>query len=412
MTFTRALFKRCMQAAILSLSIMAPALAADFQIKRGLNLDIWVVWPMEDQWHDENVLLPFPEWRQHLDAEKLARLKRDGFDFLRMPVDPAPFLSAQSAHLHDRLYESVRDSVRMINEAGLKVIVDLHSINRSDNPAIGMSGIMADPAKFDQYVDLTRRMAQTLKQEDPAQVALELMNEPATSCDPAGIAKWAEQLQRLYAAARSSATRLSLVLSGGCDGNANGLLSTNPNLIPDQNILWSFHSYQPFLLTHQGARWAGDFIRYVSGLTYPPDRFSLDNLIRIKARIKAEAPVLRRAGMIAYLDESFAELDTPEKLAAELSRPFDQVAGWASANGIAPERILLGEFGMIRQEYGSEAIMPAQSRAAYVGDMITKAEEHGFAWAIWGYGGAFGVVEAFDGQSAEPNILNVVRGLN
>ncbi len=31
-------------------------------------------------------------------------------------------------------------------------------------------------------------------------------------------------------------------------------------MIPDDNVIWSFHSYDAFLLTHQGATWAGDFI--------------------------------------------------------------------------------------------------------------------------------------------------------
>ena len=76
-----------------------------------------------------------------------------------------------------------------------------------------------------------------------------------------------------------------------------------------------------------------------------------------------------------------------------------------------PENILLGEFGMIRQEYGNPAVIPAAYRAAYVRDMIGHAESHGFAWAIWDYGGAFGIVEEFDGRKAEPDVMDMVRSL-
>jgi endoglucanase len=44
----------------------------------------------------------------------------------------------------------------------------------------------------------------------------------------------------------------------------------DPREFPDDNLIWTFHSYEPFLLTHQGATWAGDFIPYVTGLPYPP----------------------------------------------------------------------------------------------------------------------------------------------
>jgi hypothetical protein len=43
--------------------------------------------------------------------------------------------------------------------------------------------------------------------------------------------------------------------------------------------------------------------------------------------------------------------------------------------------------------------------------MIARAEAHGFSWSLWGYGGAFGVVDAFEGRKAEPDVLDMVRKL-
>ncbi|TGR36987.1 glycosyl hydrolase, partial [Mesorhizobium sp. M1C.F.Ca.ET.195.01.1.1] len=119
----------------------------------------------------------------------------------------------------------------------------------------------------------------------------------------------------------------------------------------------------PFLLTHQGATWAGDFIQYVTGLPYPltaVSRAQLDvTLDTIRDRIKAEAPWARQSGLLAYLDEQVAGLDSPEKLLAAMDAPFKTVDAWAKANGIKPENITLGEFGMIRKEYGNAYAMPA-----------------------------------------------------
>ncbi|WP_312798192.1 glycoside hydrolase family 5 protein [Tianweitania sp.] len=403
--------KTCLLAAGLLLAAIAPSPAGSFMMKRGINLDQWVTWPTEDRWHDETALLPFPEWKRFVGPDKLAQLKADGFDFVRMPIDPAPFLSAKAEALHDRLFAEVLDAVRMVNAAGLKVIVDLHLIERDDNPAHGMSGVLGSTETFDRYIELTRRMGRTLANEDPSSVALELMNEPGTVCDENGNADWRDRLPKLYAAARSSATKLTLVLTGGCAGNADGLVAMEAKNIPDENVIWTFHSYQPFLLTHQGAMWAGDFIRYVTGLPYPLDASTAETRDTIRKRIENEAPLHRRAGMLAYLDEQLAELDTPEKLDAVIQRPFDQVADWAKRNRVAPDRILLGEFGMIRQEYQNPFIMPAASRATYAKDVIAAAEKHDFAWAIWGYGGAFGIVESFGGEAAEPDVLQVIRTL-
>ena len=66
---------------------------------------------------------------------------------------------------------------------------------------------------------------------------------------------------------------------------------------------------------------------------------------------------------------------------------------------------------MIRQEYGNPFVMPARYRAAYVMDMIRRADAHGFSWSVWSYGGAFGIVDAFDGRKAEPDVMDAIRSL-
>lgn len=400
--------------AILMLSASS-AQAATFQPGRGINLDIWTTWPAESEWDRPDVLLPFPEWRRTVDKPKLEALKKAGFDFVRMPVDPAPFLSDRAKDLHDRLFQEVLESVRLVNAAGLKVIVDMHLIASNASRGVGMKEVMESPTRFDAYVALVRRMAETLKDEDPAMLAFEPMNEPQVDCDDSPMAVWSERQKRLWAAARAGATRLTLILTGACFSNADALARIDPRDTPDDNVLWTFHSYSPFLLTHQGATWAGDFIPYVTGLPFPPSsvpRAELDAIVeKIKARIRAEAPWARKAGLLAYLDEQVAEVDKPEKLDTVMEVPFKTVSGWAEKNGIKPENILLGEFGMIRQEWQTEWIMPAASRAAYVSAMAEHAERHGFAWSVWSYGGAFGIVEEFEGRAAEPNVLDAMKAM-
>lgn len=410
-----ATIKTLMAAMFLTLTLLPPCLAASFTVKRGLNLDEWTTWIGAEHWGERDAMLPFPEWRKFVDEKQLRALRADGFDFLRMPVDPSPFLSDKTLALRDALFDSVLESVRLVNRAGLKVLVDLHLTAAGSEGVVGMNEVMADPAMFDRYLDFVRAMAHTLSREDPEMVALEPMNEPVVDCDGDDTGLWPERLKRLFAAARASAPRLTLVLSGACYANADALAKVDPAIVVDDNVVWTFHSYQPFLLTHQGATWAGDFIPYVTGLPYPltaVPRAELDKRVEaIRRRIKAEAPLARRAGLLAYLDEQVAGIDTAEKLRAEMEAPFEKVAAWANANGIRPQAILLGEFGMIRQEYGNPHVTSPADRAAYVRDMITLSEKHGFSWSIWGYGGAFGIVDAFDGDKAEPAVMDMIRKL-
>jgi len=400
MAFLPTMFKKLLLSGLL-LSLASacclPATAATFKMKRGVNLDMWTTWPDESRWNDEGVLLPYPEWRKTLTEQDFRALKQAGFDFIRIPVDPSPFLSDRTAAFRDRLYESVLQSVRLVNRAGLKAVVDLHLIPAGDDRSADMIQVMEKPALFERYLETVRTMGRTLAHEPPEQVALELMNEPVIDCDPSPVAGWPVKLRRLFAAARSSATRLTLVLSGGCWAKVEFLARLDPRDIPDDNIIWTFHSYEPFLLTHQGAKWAGDFIRYVTGIPYPP--YSVPKpeqkkiLDGIRRRIEDEAPPERRAGMLAYLDEQYALIDTPEKLSEVMEAPFRTVEAWAGKYGIAPENIFLGEFGMIRREYGNSYRMPAEWRAAYLHDVTTLAERYGYAWAVWSWGGAFGITD-------------------
>ena len=416
MALLTAMIKTLMTALFVLLALSLPSRAATFMMKRGLNLDQWTTWPGEAQWGDAKAILPYPEWRKFLGENDLKALKDAGFDFLRMPVDPSPFLSDQTVALRDDLYASVLDSVHMINRAGLKVVVDMHLIPAGGSRKIGMAEVMDDPQAFDAYVDMVRKMARTLAGEDPARVAFEPMNEPIVDCDSDGTSLWPDRQQKLFAAARSSATKLTLVLTGACYSAASALEKIDPKTIPDDNVIWTFHSYDPFLLTHQGATWAGDFIPYVTGLPYPltavPQAQLEVTLDTIRARIKAEAPWPLQSGLLAYLDEQVAGMDSPDKLLGLMDAPFKKVEAWAKANGIEPQNIALGEFGMIRQEYGNAYVMPAAYRAAYVRDMIARAEAHGFSWSVWSYGGAFGIVDAFNGDKAEPDVMDVIRGLH
>jgi endoglucanase len=394
---------------------IAPSFAATFQAKRGISLDIWVTWPDESKWGDQSVLLPFPEWRKNVGEKELGDLKAAGFDFVRMPIDPSPFLSDKSAALHDKLFAEVAGSVDLITKSGLKVIVDLHALPAGGNRSIGTKEILGDSKLFDAHAALVKRMAAMLTDHIPESVALELFNEPTIDCQDDGTNDWPVKLKSLHAAARSATSRLTLILSGACWGGSEGLAKLNPKDFADDNIIWSFHSYDPFILTHQGATWTGDFMPHVYGLPFPlqesPKAELEKTLDEIRARIKSDAPLARRSGHLSYLDEQIAKIDTQEGLAREMDKPFAIVSHWAKTNSIDPSNIILGEFGMIRQEYGNPVLVPGKTRAAYVKAMAQRAEAAGFMWSVWSYGGAFGLVDGFDGEKAEADVVEMVRGM-
>ena len=45
--------------------------------------------------------------------------------------------------------------------------------------------------------------------------------------------------------------------------------------------------------------------------------------------------MLRRPGMLTYLDEQIAEIDSAEKLRAEMEKPLELAAAWAENHSIS-----------------------------------------------------------------------------
>jgi endoglucanase len=353
--------------------------------------------------------------RKTVGKAELQKLKDSGLDFVRIPIDPAPFLVGETQALGDRLFGEVAASVDLAESVGLKVIVDAHFIPKGPARTIGTDEVLADPKLFESYLDFIRKLASRIKDRDPAQIALELFNEPTIDCEDKGTNDWPAMLKQSFAAARASATNLTLILSGACWGSAEGLMKLKASDYPDDNLIWSFHSYDPFIITHQGASWTGDVSPLVYGLPFPLHGVSKDELDKtmtaIRKRIKTEAKLLRVNGITAFFKEEVAKIDTEEELNAVMDKPFDEVAKWAKDNKVDPSNIILGEFGIIRQEYNNPVVIDSKTRAAFYKSQIERAEKHGFSWSMWGYGGAFGIVEEFDGRKAEPDILDMIKAL-
>lgn len=61
---------------------------------------------------------------------------------------------------------------------------------------------------------------------------------------------------------------------------------------------------------------------------------------------------------------------------------------------------------MIGREYGSDLAVPDQWRLAYMQDMISLAEDYGFGWSVWSFGGAFGLMQAYGGEALSNTLLD------
>lgn len=365
--------------------------AEPLTLQRGVNGDLWNNWgSIAELQSDPEALAVFPDWRRTVTPEMFSALAEQGFDFIRLPTDPGPALAYGPGPDQDRLIEGMHAAAQMGIDAGLKVIVDLHPLPRGDEVG-GIESMLGD--HFPDYVALVGRIAARLSDLPADRTALELLNEPSFDCE--GVyggapPKWPAMQAKLHAAARAAAPDLTIILTGACWSQANALASLDPALIPDTNVLWTFHSYTPFTYTHQGAGWTDAPVKYLRDLPYPPSLMTPEIAAQVIAESADRMAAAEGAADIDAITKAVQEYTaTPE---GDAVYEITVAAAWADAHGIPRDRILLGEFGALHTVDGQA--QPREWYHAFLAEKRRAAEAAGMPWAVLSWAGDMGVAAA------------------
>lgn len=379
---------------LLLLALLAgTAQAEPISLQRGVNTTLWLEWPsMGDLMADPSYLASFPDVRRDVTPAMYESLRAQGFDHVRMPIDPGPMIAFGPGERQDQLIEGIRIAAETAVDAGLKVVVDLHPIPRGGDIG-GVESIIGD--KWPDYVTLIGRIAERLNDLPADQVALELLNEPPFDCDAVyGGAPplWPAMQAEGHAAARAAAPDMTIVLTGACWSQANALAALDPAMISDDNVLWTFHSYEPFLFSHQGAVWTGPPAKHVWDLPYPPYAVTDE----IAARVAADA-IARMEAEEGQADRKMIEqaiADYREISASDISYDVTRAAEWADQHGIPRTQIYFGEFGALHTVNDQQ--LPREWFHAFLLDKRSAADAAGIPWAVLTYVGDMGIAPEDD----------------
>jgi hypothetical protein len=380
-----------LRAAVLLLALTTPALAEPISLKRGVNFGLWNDWPsIGEMLADPSKLDPFPDWQRDVTPAMLAALGEQGFDHIRMPTDPGPLLAYGPGAHQDKLIAGIRTATESALSAGLKVVVDLHPLPRGDEVG-GMEDILE--AQWPDYVALVGHLAADLATLPQDRVALELLNEPTFDCEAvyAGAEpRWPAMQAELLASVRAAAADLTVVLTGACWGQANALASLDPALYADDTVLWTFHSYEPFLFSHQGASWSGAPEKYIWNLPYPPSAVTDDQAAEIATAAKDDMAAAEGTANEALFDQAIADYRShPDSI---VTTEIDRAIAWADEHGIPRNRLFMGEFGALHTDgYGDT--YPREWYLAFIADKRAAAEAAGMSWAVLGYVGGMGIAD-------------------
>lgn len=382
-----------------ALPLSAETAADRFAPKRGFSTDIWVEWYRTAQMVSTPGFLDiYPDYPRHTPAGTFAKLKSKGFDTVRIAADPSPLLALAGTSREAGLLSNLRQRVLEAQAAGLKVVLDLHTYPHAGDVG-DIDGILASPAKFKAYLTMVAKVGAKIADLNPNITAFELMNEPTQDCDAIysdpSKSTWPAQLKRLHDAARAAAPKLPLVLSGACWGGSIGLSVLDPALIADDNVLWSFHTYDPFTFTHQGASWTNGILKFVLGLPFPPSRVTdaVQTQVVNAARARAKAASGPEADQATLPALRQLVMDYRNSAADALVAPVRQATAWADAHGIPHGRLFLGEFGALWFDAAGNKLDP-DSHNRFLLAKRQAAEAARVAWVVWSFSGSFGITDS------------------
>ena len=144
-------------------------------------------------------------------------------------------------------------------------MVDLHVIrsHHFNNENSTPNTLFTDPQSQDKFIQLWLDIQKELKDYPKDKVAYEIMNEPvAPSCNA-----WNELIDRYIKTIRETEPDRTLVIGS----NMWQVVQTFDSLVvpsDDKNLILSFHSYDPLLVTHHQAPWTG-YAYYKGKVNYP-----------------------------------------------------------------------------------------------------------------------------------------------
>ena len=306
--------------------------------RRGINLGNMLESPNEG------------EWGVHYNPKFFPAIKQRGFDFIRLPVGWGNHLVVKNNSDIINISKSFNDRVKEIVDEALKndlgVVINIHHYNDMDE----------NPEKNADRLYQIWRIISEQYQNYPANVVFEIFNEPHDKLDTK---TWNQYQNECIKIIRKTNPTRKIVVSAGDWGGIGGMKDL---ILPDdENLIFSFHCYDPFNFTHQGADWS-------SG----------------------------EGGMDQHLGTQWTGSDFEKR---NLENSFRAVKAWSETTGLP---VLMGEFGAYEKA-------PMESRVRWTNYMRETAEYYGFAWSYWEFCAGFGIYDQNSGEFFE-DLANALTG--
>jgi endoglucanase len=338
-------------------------------LSRGINTSIWFA-QSPGNYTVERL-------RSFTTTDDLVLIHQLGFDHIRLSIDAEPLLSWQRNAANGVQFMAELDRVvKFAVEQKLAVVIDVHPESRYKQP------LLQGTEPVQGFAALWQSIAKHFSGFDPNMIFFEIMNEPEQP-DPY---RWQGIESFVTGQIRAVAPQFSIIAGGARWSGVEDLMVLEP--LPYDNVIYTFHDYEPFAFTHQGATWTDPAVQPLRGVPYPstPENVAANLL---------QEPTL--AGQFFVQQYGLARWD-----AQRVDATIDFAEQWSKLHH-AP--VYCGEFG-VHRPYANVAM-----RAQWLHDMRVAMEKRHIGWAMWDYQDNFGVVTKKNGVTTPDAAIVEALGL-
>jgi endoglucanase len=183
-------------------------------------------------------------WGVRLEARYFRLIQVAGFDSVRIPVRWSAHAGQEAPyHIDQEFFDRVEWAVRQAMSHRLYAVLNMHHYEE----------IFDHPEEHrERFLALWGQIAERFK-DYPQALYFELLNEPHAKLDAQ---KWNDLLRAAIATVRQTNPIRKIVIGPGEWNSVSALPSL---MLPeeDRHLIVTFHYYNPFQFTHQGAGWVG-----------------------------------------------------------------------------------------------------------------------------------------------------------
>lgn len=291
-------------------------------------------------------------------------LKTLGFKTIRLPV-AFEFFKSEGVP-DDKVFERLDKVVKDSKLNNFKLIIDYHYGKLNDT-----NYLTETPKIIGLWLKLTKRY----RHESPDNLFFELYNEPPHMSPQV----WKDAAYNVVTAIRKIDRERTLIIGAS---NYNSLYELSRFVrLADNNIIYTFHFYEPFLFTHQGAEWVGDQVATI-GVPFP---YNGENFPKINPKAK------NTSGEKNYKEYP---IDGNEQ---SVKDKLQIVKNWGNKYGVP---IICGEYGVYNKYADPD------SRCRYIKAVRSNLKAMHIPGLLWDYNTTFSI---FNGSPSVANLPDCMK---